>query len=60
MSMQHIGVIGAGTLGNGIAHICAVAGLRVTMVDVSDAAVERGIKALSGSLDRLVLSASSA
>jgi 3-hydroxybutyryl-CoA dehydrogenase len=54
MSMQHIGVIGAGTMGNGIAQICAVAGLRVTMVDVSDAAVERGIKALSGSLDRLV------
>ena len=54
MSMQHIGVIGAGTMGNGIAQICAVAGLRVTMVDVSDASVERGIKALSGSLDRLV------
>ena len=54
MNMQHIGVIGAGTMGNGIAQTCAVAGLNVTMIDVSDAAVERGIKALSGSLERLV------
>jgi 3-hydroxybutyryl-CoA dehydrogenase len=54
MNMQHIGVIGAGTMGNGIAQTCAVAGLRVTMIDVSDAAVERGIKSLSNSLERLV------
>ncbi len=54
MNIQHIGVIGAGTMGNGIAQVCAVAGLRVTMVDVTDAALERGIKALSSSLDRLV------
>ena len=54
MNVQHIGVIGAGTMGNGIAQTCAVAGIDVTMIDVSDAAVERGIKALSGSLERLV------
>ncbi len=54
MNMQHIGVIGAGTMGNGIAQTCAVAGLHVTMIDVSDAAVERGIKTLSASLERLV------
>ena len=54
MSIQHIGVIGAGTMGNGIAQICACAGLRVTMIDVSDAAIERGIAALTGSLERLV------
>ena len=54
MGRQHIGVIGAGTMGNGIAQICAVAGLQVTMIDISDAAVERGMKALAGSLDRLV------
>jgi 3-hydroxybutyryl-CoA dehydrogenase len=54
MSVQRIGVIGAGTMGNGIAQICAVAGLQVTMIDVSDAAVERGMKALAGSLDRPV------
>lgn len=54
MNVKTIGVIGAGTMGNGIAQVCAVAGLNVTMVDVSDAAVQRGIDTLGGSLDRLV------
>ena len=54
MSTQTIGVIGAGTMGNGIAQVSAVAGVNVIMVDINDAAVERGVKALSGSLDRLV------
>ena len=54
MSIQSIGVIGAGMMGNGIAQVCAVAGLNVTMVDISDAAVERGLATLSSSLDRLV------
>ena len=54
MSFEKIGIIGAGQMGNGIAQVCAVAGLTVTMVDVSAAAVERGIATLSGSLDRLV------
>ncbi len=54
MSTRHIGVIGAGTMGNGIAQVCAVAGLQVTMTDISDAALERGLATISGSLDRLV------
>lgn len=54
MDIQHVGVIGAGTMGNGIAQICAVAGLQVSMVDISDEAVQRGIKKVSGSLARLV------
>ncbi len=54
MEIQHVGVIGAGTMGNGIAQICAVAGLQVSMVDISDQAVQRGIKTVSGSLARLV------
>ena len=54
MSIDKIAVIGAGTMGNGIAQVCAVAGLQVTMVDVSDAAVQRGMTTLAGSLDRLV------
>ena len=49
-----VGVIGAGTMGNGIAQACAVAGLDVVMVDVADAAIERGLAAIAGSLDRLV------
>ena len=52
--MKKIGITGAGTMGNGIAQVCAVAGLQVAMVDISDAAVERGIATLAGSLDRLV------
>ncbi len=54
MSMTTVGIIGAGTMGNGIAQACAVAGIAVVMVDVSDAAVAKGIATVSGSLDRLV------
>ena len=54
MTLQHIGVVGAGTMGNGIAQACAVTGLSVTMIDISDAALARGLKTISGSLDRLV------
>ena len=53
-NIRRIGVIGAGTMGNGIAQACAVAGLPVTMVDISDEAVQRGTRTISGSLDRLV------
>ncbi len=53
-SQQTIGVIGAGTMGSGIAQACAVAGLSVTMLDVDEAAVVRGRNAVSSSLDRLV------
>jgi 3-hydroxybutyryl-CoA dehydrogenase len=49
-----VGVIGAGTMGNGIAQACAVAGLPVAMVDIDDAAVARGQKAIAASLERLV------
>ncbi|EON11133.1 3-hydroxybutyryl-CoA dehydrogenase [Pandoraea sp. SD6-2] len=54
MTIQHVGIIGAGTMGNGIAQACAVAGLPVTMVDISDAAVQKGVATISGSLDRLI------
>jgi 3-hydroxybutyryl-CoA dehydrogenase len=54
MSMQKVGVIGAGLMGNGIAQACAVAGLQVVMVDVNDAAIQRGTSTVAGSLDRLV------
>ncbi len=49
-----VGIIGAGTMGNGIAQACAVAGLQVVMVDVSDAAVAKGLATVSGSLERLL------
>jgi 3-hydroxybutyryl-CoA dehydrogenase len=52
--IKTIGIVGAGTMGNGIAQTCAVAGLQVIMVDVSQAAVDKGMASLSGSLDRLI------
>ena len=54
MDIRTVGIIGAGTMGNGIAQVCAAAGLRVVMVDISDAAVNKGLATVSGSLDRLV------
>ena len=42
-AIERVGVIGAGTMGNGIAQACAVAGLDVVMVDVADAARRRGV-----------------
>ena len=54
MSITTVGIVGAGTMGNGIAQACAVSGINVVMVDISDAAVAKGIATVSGSLDRLV------
>ena len=54
MAIQKIGVIGAGTMGNGIAQVAALAGIDVVMVDVNDTAVARGVSTIGGSLDRLV------
>src|SRR5689334_16867541 len=53
MDIERVGVIGAGTMGNGIAQACAVAGIDVVMVDVGQAQVDRGWKAIDGSLERL-------
>ena len=54
MEVRKVGVVGAGTMGNGIAQTLAVAGFPVTMTDINDAAVQRGLKTIDGSLDRLV------
>jgi 3-hydroxybutyryl-CoA dehydrogenase len=54
MQINSVGVIGAGTMGNGIAQVCAMAGVEVVVLDISEAATERGMKALAGSLDRLI------
>jgi 3-hydroxybutyryl-CoA dehydrogenase len=53
-TIRTVGVIGAGTMGNGIAQACAVAGLSAIMVDIADAAVQKGTSAIAASLDRLV------
>ena len=54
MSIQSVGIIGAGTMGNGIAQACAVSGLSVVMVDINDAAVAKGLSSIASSLDRLI------
>lgn len=52
-AIQTIGVIGAGTMGHGIAQVCALAGLRVVLIDVSAAAIDKGLMAITAGLDRL-------
>jgi 3-hydroxybutyryl-CoA dehydrogenase len=52
-AIERVGVIGAGTMGNGIAQACATAGVDVVMVDVAQAALDRGMAAIGASLDRL-------
>ncbi len=54
MGIQTVGIIGAGTMGNGIAQACAVSGLNVIMVDINDAAVAKGLSTIASSLDRLI------
>ena len=54
MQIRTVGIIGAGTMGNGIAQACAVAGLEAVMVDVAQAAVDKGIATVGSSLERLV------
>ena len=54
MSITKVGVIGAGTMGSGIAQAFAVSGFNVTMSDIGQEQVDRGRKAVEKSLDRLV------
>jgi len=54
MAIQKVGIVGAGTMGNGIAQAFALAGVDVVMTDISDAAVQRGMSTVSSSLDRLI------
>ncbi|AZD34994.1 3-hydroxybutyryl-CoA dehydrogenase [Pseudomonas chlororaphis subsp. aurantiaca] len=54
MNLQNIGVIGAGTMGNGIAQVCAQAGFEVTLLDISDSALQKALATVSKNLDRLI------
>ncbi len=51
---ERVAVIGAGTMGNGIAHVFAQHGWAVSLVDVADAALERGMATIRANLDRQV------
>jgi 3-hydroxybutyryl-CoA dehydrogenase len=53
MTLQHIAVIGAGTMGNGITQVCAVSGYKVTMIDVFPDALKKGLGTIEKSLSKL-------
>lgn len=52
--MKNIAVIGAGTMGNGIAHTFAQSGFNVNLIDISDQALDRGINTISSNLERMI------
>ncbi len=56
MSINKVGVIGAGTMGNGIAQVFAAHGFEVVINDISGQALERGVGNITNSLDRLIKS----
>ncbi|MEW8042669.1 MAG: 3-hydroxyacyl-CoA dehydrogenase NAD-binding domain-containing protein, partial [Candidatus Thiodiazotropha endolucinida] len=53
MQIKKVGVVGAGTMGNGIAQVFAAAGFSVLMHDIDEASLQRGMNAIRKSLDRL-------
>ncbi len=54
MDIKTVGVIGAGTMGNGIAHVFAKGGYNVILVDVEQRFVDRGLQTISKNLEREV------
>ena len=54
MTIKNVGIIGAGTMGSGIAQAFATKGVQVTLQDLDAQALDRAVKTISGSLDRLV------
>ncbi|MDP6921973.1 MAG: 3-hydroxybutyryl-CoA dehydrogenase [Lutibacter sp.] len=53
--MKNISVIGAGTMGNGIAHVFAQHGYTVNLIDISQEALDRGLLTIEKNLDRLLV-----
>ncbi len=53
MNIKSIAIIGAGTMGNGIAQVCASSGYQVTMIDTFPAALEKGLGTIEKSLGKL-------
>lgn len=52
--MKNIAVIGAGTMGNGIAHVFAQTGYQVSLIDVSQSSLDKGMATITKNLDRLI------
>jgi len=53
-SIKSVGIIGAGQMGTGIAHVCALAGYDVTLTDISEERVAAGLETIGGNMDRQV------
>ena len=56
MNIRKVGVIGAGQMGNGIAHVCALAGCEVLLNDTSRERIEAGLATINGNMTRQVAS----
>jgi 3-hydroxybutyryl-CoA dehydrogenase len=56
MTIRKVGVIGAGTMGNGITQVFAASGFDVTMQDISEEGIHRGMETIANSLDRMIKS----
>lgn len=54
MNLQTLGIVGAGQMGNGIAQVAASVGIKVIMMDVAQASLDKGMATISGSADRLI------
>lgn len=54
MSIQHVSVIGAGTMGNGIAHVFAQSGYQVVLIDVNPSQLERALATIGKNMDRQI------
>jgi 3-hydroxybutyryl-CoA dehydrogenase len=52
--IRTIGIVGAGQMGNGIAHVCAVAGMEVRLHDISEERIHQGLATINGNLARQV------
>jgi 3-hydroxybutyryl-CoA dehydrogenase len=52
--IQHIAVIGGGTMGNGVAQVCATNGFQVTIIEVDQARADKALATIGASLDRIV------
>lgn len=52
--MQHISVVGAGQMGNGIAHVFAMSGYQVQLIDISAEALEKALATIHKNLDRMI------
>ncbi|MBN1251400.1 MAG: NAD-binding protein, partial [Bacteroidales bacterium] len=52
--MKNIAVIGSGTMGNGIAHVFAQSGYKVSLIDIDENALTKALSTITKNLDRLI------